>query len=67
MQLGAGVLRSILYEEHSSTLRNISSLAFGGPDLMTAYLGSLMGSSILTFQSPVAGQKPAHWDFGPFE
>jgi sugar lactone lactonase YvrE len=66
MQQGTGVLRSILYEEHSSTLRNISSLAFGGPDLMTAYLGSLMGSCVLAFRSPVAGQKPAHWDFGPF-
>jgi len=66
MQKGAGVLRSILYEEHGSTLRNISSVAFGGPDLMTAYLGSLMGSRIRAFRSPVAGQKPAHWDFGPF-
>jgi hypothetical protein len=62
-----GVMRSFLYEEHGSTLRNISSVAFGGPDLKTAYLGSLMGESILSFRSPVAGIKPAHWDFGPFE
>jgi sugar lactone lactonase YvrE len=66
MQQGTGVLRSILYEQHGSTLRNISSLAFGGPDLMTAYLGSLMGSHVLAFRSPVPGQRPAHWNFGPF-
>jgi sugar lactone lactonase YvrE len=67
MQKGAGVLKSVLYEEHGSTLRNISSVAFGGPDLMTAYMGSLMGSRLLAFRSPVAGQKPAHWHFGPFD
>jgi sugar lactone lactonase YvrE len=42
-------------------LRNISSLAFGGPDLRTAYLGCLLGDSIAYFRSPVAGHPPAHW------
>lgn len=36
-------------------LRNISSLAFGGPDLKTAYLGCLLGDSIASFRAPVAG------------
>jgi hypothetical protein len=31
------------------------------------YLGSLMGESVLLFRSPVPGQRPAHWDFGPFD
>ena len=66
LQQSNGVSRDILYEEHGSRLRNISSLAFGGPDFKIAYLGSLMGSSILTFRSPVAGIAPAHWHFGPF-
>lgn len=44
-------------------LRNISSLAFGGPDLRTAYLGCLLGESIAAFHSPVAGHPPAHWSY----
>jgi sugar lactone lactonase YvrE len=66
MQKTTGVPKSLIYEEHGATLRNPSSLAFGGPDLKTAYIGSLMGSEILSFRTPVAGMKPAHWDFGPF-
>lgn len=42
-------------------LANISSLAFGGPELRTAYLGCLLGDSIATFRSPVAGHPPVHW------
>ncbi len=42
-------------------LRNISSLAFGGPDLRTAYLGCLLGERIAAFRSPIAGHPPAHW------
>lgn len=48
---------------HSRRLRNVSSLAFGGPDLRTAYLGCLLGHSIASFRSPVAGHPPAHWKF----
>ena len=44
-------------------LRNLSSIAFGGPDLRTAYLGSLFGDGILTVPSPVRGAEPVHWDF----
>jgi len=47
-------------------LRNISSLAFGGPDLRTAYLGCLLGDRVASFPSPVAGAPPVHWRFGPF-
>lgn len=42
-------------------LRNISSLAFGGPDRRTAYLGCLLGAAIACFESPVPGAQPAHW------
>ena len=44
-------------------LRNISSLAFGGEDLRTAYLGCLQGDAIAYFHAPVAGQPPFHWKF----
>ena len=42
-------------------LRNISSLAFGGPDLRTAYLGSLQGEAVASFRAPVAGLEPVHY------
>lgn len=44
-----------------SRLGNISSLAFGGPSLRTAYLGCLLGTCIRAFDSPVAGLPPIHW------
>jgi len=46
----------------SRRLRNISSLAFGGPELRTAYLGCLLGDAIASFRSPVPGAPPAHWN-----
>ena len=45
-------------------LTNVSSLAFGGPDLRTVYIGSLGGTTIASFRSPVAGHPPVHWDWG---
>lgn len=42
-------------------LKNVSSLAFGGPDLRTAYLGCLLGDAITSFRAPVAGHPPFHW------
>ena len=44
-------------------LRNTSSLAFGGADLRTAYLGCLNGTSLASFRSPVAGLPQAHWNW----
>jgi streptogramin lyase len=42
-------------------LRNISSIAFGGPGLRTAYLGCLLDQRLPTFDAPVAGHPPTHW------
>jgi len=42
-------------------LKNISSLAFGGQDLRTVYLGCLLGDSLACFSSPIAGHPPPHW------
>lgn len=44
-------------------LRNLSSIAFGGPDLRTAYLGCLLGESIGKVRLPVAGVPPVHWNY----
>ena len=38
-----------------------SSVTFGGPDLKTVYIGSLRGTRIPCFQSPVAGLPMVHW------
>ncbi|HEY7632759.1 MAG TPA: SMP-30/gluconolactonase/LRE family protein [Thermoleophilaceae bacterium] len=39
----------------------MASVTFGGPDLSTVYLGSLMGTTIPSFRSPVAGLPLSHW------
>ncbi|GKX35619.1 MAG: hypothetical protein MnENMB40S_32370 [Rhizobiaceae bacterium MnEN-MB40S] len=39
----------------------MASLTFGGPDLKTVYLGSLRGTRIPYFRSPVAGQPLIYW------
>ena len=55
--------RSHLDTGIGARLQNISSLAFGGDDLRTAYVGCLLGDSIATFPAPVPGQSPPHWDW----
>lgn len=47
----------------SQVLRNISSIAFAGPDRRTAVLGCLLGERLVTLALPVAGAKPTHWTF----
>lgn len=39
----------------------MASVTFGGPDLRTVYIGSLMGTTIPYFRAPVAGLPLAHW------
>lgn len=41
--------------------RWMASVTFGGSDLRTVYLGSLMGTTIPYFRSPVAGLPMVHW------
>lgn len=58
--------RPHLDNAHGERLQNISSLAFGGPSLKTAYLGCLLGDSVYCFDSDYTGHPPTHWDFaGP--
>ena len=39
----------------------MASVTFGGPDLRTVYIGSLLGSTIPCFESPVPGLPMVHW------
>jgi sugar lactone lactonase YvrE len=39
----------------------LTSVTFGGPDLRTVYLGSVKGTTIPYFTSPVAGLPMIHW------
>ena len=47
----------------TKVMKSLSSMAFGGADRRTAYLGNLLDDRIYSFRSPVAGLKPAHWDW----
>jgi len=40
----------------------MASITFGGPDLRTVYLGSLLGTTIPYFRAPVAGLAMVHWN-----
>lgn len=55
--------RPHLDQARSHSLKNISSLAFGGPGLSTGYLGCLLGESIATLPMPVTGHPPIHWNY----
>ncbi|MEZ5649109.1 MAG: SMP-30/gluconolactonase/LRE family protein [Burkholderiaceae bacterium] len=58
---GPGMGRPHLDAIRSRRLRNISSLAFGGPTLRTGHLGCLLGDAIACVTMPVAGLEPVHW------
>jgi sugar lactone lactonase YvrE len=42
-------------------LKSLSSLAFGGDDLRTAFLGVLLGERLPCIRLPIAGAPMAHW------
>jgi sugar lactone lactonase YvrE len=47
----------------SRSLRNISSIAFTGPERRGAVLGCLHGDRLAMLDMPVAGAAPVHWNF----
>jgi len=60
--LSAGTLtRDLIYQDTPAVLNNPSSLAFGGPDLKTLYVGSITNSYLCAFSSTVSGQPMSHW------
>jgi sugar lactone lactonase YvrE len=52
-----------VFPGHKPGMNGISSLAFGGRDLRTIYLGYSSGGHISSVRSSVAGVAPPHWSF----
>ncbi|MDO9526647.1 MAG: SMP-30/gluconolactonase/LRE family protein [Gemmobacter sp.] len=52
--------RDMIIESRGQRVSNLSSLAFGGPDLRTLYLGGLTVSSVFSCRVSVAGAPMAH-------
>ena len=44
-------------------LQQLTSLAFGGPDRRTVYLGTLHGSCLYRFRADVSGALQPHWTY----
>jgi sugar lactone lactonase YvrE len=55
------VRSELLFETGRGPAPWMASVTFGGPDLRTVYIGSLKGTSIPWFRSPVAGLPMVHW------
>lgn len=51
----------LMIATRSSVTPWIASVTFGGPDLRNAYIGTLFGTNIPWFRSPVAGLPMVHW------
>jgi hypothetical protein len=47
----------------ATKLKNLSSIAFGGPGLLTGYMGCLLGGQIGSVPLPVRGVRPVHWNY----
>lgn len=55
--------RDLIVDARGRVLNNLSSLAFGGRDRRTLFMGSLTASRVACLDAPVAGQRPVHWDW----
>jgi gluconolactonase len=50
----------VVHDQQGDLLRRPTNITFGGPGLRTAYVGSLRGPYIPTFQSPIPGLPLIH-------
>ena len=57
-----GLDRPQLDTTPAKTLRNISSLAFTGPELDRIVCGTIGDDKLPTFDAPAQGREPVHWD-----
>ena len=48
-------------QSRGARVSNLTSVAFGGPDLKTLYLGGLGIGAVQVLRSPVAGMPMGHW------
>ena len=56
------VTEDVLFATGRGVAPWMASVTFGGPDLRTAYIGSLRGTSIPFFQAPAPGLPMVHWN-----
>lgn len=56
------VTEDVLFATGQGIAPWMASVTFGGPDLRTAYIGSLKGRRIPYFRAPVAGLPMVHWN-----
>jgi sugar lactone lactonase YvrE len=62
-QFRAGaVTEEVLFATGRGVAPWMASVTFGGPDLRTAYIGSLRGNSIPYFHAPAPGLPMVHWN-----
>jgi gluconolactonase len=59
------VTEEVLFATGRGVAPWMASITFGGPDLRTAYIGSLKGERIPYFRAPVSGLPMVHWNDGP--
>jgi sugar lactone lactonase YvrE len=53
--------RELLVTPTNTTLRSLSSIAFGGADRRTVFLGAIADTRLASFRSPLVGHAPIHW------
>src|SRR5215472_3952122 len=56
------VTEEVLFATGQGVAPWMASVTFGGPELRTAYIGSLKGTRIPYFQAPVPGLPMVHWN-----
>lgn len=60
--LAGAVTEEVLFATGRGVAPWMASVTFGGPDLQTAYIGSLRGQRIPYFRAPVPGLPMVHWN-----
>ena len=56
----AGAWQPVVEDPNAKKMRLPTNICFGGPDRRTAYIGNLVGPSLLTFRVPVPGMALVH-------
>jgi sugar lactone lactonase YvrE len=60
---GRSMAREHLGRIDGTLLQQLTSVAFGGPDRRTVYLGSLHASCVFRFRATIAGAPMSHWAY----